>query len=91
MKWTTFGKGLLTVAKLMVPKIAEVEDDIKAIKSGPEKKAAVLETILDSLDVAEQLGVTIMTDPRVVEALGKVNDALVEAHKVLERVRAEQG
>ena len=90
MSWKALGKVMLTVAKVMIPKIQEVEDDIKDAKAGPRKKEAVIEAGLDILDIAEGLsGKKIASDPRVKDALGKVNDALVDAQKVIARVSTE--
>ena len=74
-----FGKIGLAVAKVMVPQIATVEEAVTAIKSGPDKKAAVLNTVASSIELAEVLsGKEIANVPLLMEGIGDLNDALVK-------------
>ena len=90
MKFKGIAKLIYTGVKVMIPKIQEVEDDIKAVKSGPDKKKAVLEAVFDSSDLIESMtDKRVASDPRVKAVFAKVNDAIVEAHNVAAQVEAE--
>lgn len=90
MKWKGIARFVYAGVKIMVPQIQKVEDDIKAVKSGPDKKKAVLDAVFDGSDLVESVtDKRLLSDPRVREVFGKVNDAIVEAHNVVTRVDAE--
>jgi hypothetical protein len=75
--------------RAMVPQIARIEDDIKEAKSGPRKKAAVLDAVLQGLSLTkEYTGKDVLGHPKTLQVLGDINDALVAAHNGLGAVLA---
>lgn len=86
-----FNVGFLNATlRLLVPQVAKVEDDIKAAKSGPDKKAAVISAVLDGLSAVPELGgPDLLHHPKTVKAIGKVNDAVVEFLNDYAKVKAE--
>jgi hypothetical protein len=80
-----FGKIGLRVAGIMVPQIAAVEAAAMEIRSGRDKKAAVLQTVAASLDLSEALsGQEICDQTLLAEGLSQINDGFVKVMKSLE-------
>jgi hypothetical protein len=78
-KWDTFGKVGFAIAKVAVPQIASVEQAVTAIKSGSDKKQAVLDTVQSSIELTEALsGKEILDQALLVRGLGKINDGYVD-------------
>jgi hypothetical protein len=78
------GKVGLAAARVMVPQIAQAEDAFKAIKSGPDKKKAVLEAVLASVEMSEALsGKEILNQQLLAEGLGELNDAIIKIQRAV--------
>jgi hypothetical protein len=90
MKFSDAGKFLYAALKIMVPKVAEVEQDIKLAKSGPHKRAAVVSAVLDGLSVAHDLsGKDLLGHPKAIAVIQRVNDEVVKAQNDLVAIAAE--
>lgn len=90
MNWGAFAKVGLTIAKVMVPQIATVEAAVVGIKRGPDKKAAVLDTLRSSIELAEVLsGKEIVDQQLLLDGLGEINDGFVKVMKSLRTPAAE--
>lgn len=77
-----FGKLGLSIAGVMVPQIAQVEAAVKEIKSGPDKKKAVLDAVKSSIDLSEVLsGQEIADQDLLFEGLSEINDGYVKVLK----------
>ncbi len=79
MKWSLIGKAILK----LIPTLVETAQRLK--KPGADKKQVVMDEIQKELaEYSPQLA----QHPRVIEAIGKVNDAVVDAHNVITEVEA---
>lgn len=77
--WKAFAKIGLSVAKVMVPQIAQVESAVAGIKSGPDKKKAVMDTVSQSIELAEVLsGKEIADVPLLMQGISEMNDGYVK-------------
>lgn len=80
-----FGKMGLTVAGIMVPQIAAVEAAVTEIRSGPDKKKAVLDAVKSSIELSEALsGQEIADEALLFEGLGQINDGYVKVMKAVQ-------
>jgi hypothetical protein len=80
-----FGRIGLRVAEVMVPQIAQVEAAVKELRSGPDKKKAVLDAVKASIDLSEVLsGHEILDQDLLLEGIGQLNDGYVKVMKALE-------
>jgi hypothetical protein len=85
-----FGKIGLAAAKVMVPQIAVVEQAVTEIKSGPDKKKAVLDTLSSSIELAEALsGRELLDQALLLEGFGEINDGLVKVMKAVQHREAQ--
>ena len=75
---SNFLKLAFGVLKTMVPAIGTVEEAVKTIKAGAEKKSNVLKIVKASPIIIEMLaGKEIVDEKLFNESLDKLNDALV--------------
>lgn len=73
------------VVKQAVPGVAMAESAIVAIKSGADKKAAVVELIKSSLMATEDISdKDLVNDPMFAEGVDEVNDGLVKILKAIQ-------
>lgn len=85
MKWKAFGQIGLALAKQMVPGVVMAENAVKALKSGGDKKEAVIAAALSATELTE----FIKDNPNLVdnallrEGLEQVNDGYVKIAKAL--------
>lgn len=69
----------LEIAKSLVPAIAAVEEAVKKLKEGKNKKEAVLEIIKNSPAIVEFLADKEIVDEELfARGIGKVNDGYVD-------------
>lgn len=86
MNWTKLGLNVLKA----LPAIQRTVQAVKSIKSGADKKQAVMEAIRESLDVVENVtDKKVLDDPRVLAAIARANDVLVDVQNVIAEVTAE--
>lgn len=80
-----FGKVALTVGGVMVPQIAAAEQAFTAVRSGPDKKKAVLDAVKSSIELSELLsGQEIADADLLMEGLGQINDGYVKVMKAVQ-------
>jgi len=74
-----FLKLIFSVLKTMVPAIATVEEAIKEIKAGAEKKKAVLSIVMATPEIVEALsGKEVIDENLFKQGLSQINDGLVK-------------
>lgn len=84
-KWASFGRVGLKVAGIMVPQIAAAEAAFTDLKSGPDKKKAVLDAVRSSIDLSEIIsGQDIADQALLFEGLSEINDGYVKVMRALE-------
>lgn len=86
----SFLKQFLLIGKAigenMVPSIALVENAIISMKSGGDKKAAVIDIIKGSVQTLETvLDKQIVDDPLFIQGIGKVNDGYVDVMNAIKQ------
>ncbi len=85
-----FGKVALTVGGVMVPQIAQAEAAFKQVKSGPDKKKAVINAVRSSVELSELLsGQEIADEALLFEGLSDINDGYVKVMRALHPVEEE--
>jgi len=74
-----FLKLIFSVLKTMVPAIATVEEAIKEIKAGAEKKKAVLSIVMATPEIVEALsGKEVIDENLFKQGLSQINEGLVK-------------
>ena len=79
LQW--FAKIGLAVGKTIVPQIGLAEDVFQQIKSGPDKKKAVLDGVLSAPDLAPLVGMAIADPDLYREGVELVNEGMVKILK----------
>lgn len=86
-----FAKLGLTIAKAVVPEIALVEDGIEALKSGKDKREAVLKVATGAVATSEfLLDKDLVNDADFQAALRLINDGNVLLMKAINRRAAAE-
>lgn len=79
MNWSVFGR-------LLVPALVHAQQFVEA-KKVVGKKQAALDLVKQELSDLDDVG--LLSNPKVVVAVDKLNDALVDAQNVIAAVKAE--
>lgn len=80
MSWSAFGKALVRA----LPHVIEVVEGMAV--PGADKKALAFKVLHDEVHDLEPM---LASHPKVLEAVGKANDALVEVQNVVLHVKGE--
>lgn len=80
MKWSALGKLLVKV----LPQAIEFAQKLN--RDGADKKSIAIQFAHDEL---HELAPDLANHPKVLEAVGKANDALVELHNVVAHVQSD--
>lgn len=90
-----FLKNFLTVglkiAEIQVPAIATVEQAVKSVKAGGDKKDAVLEIVKNAPALIEAgLDKDIINDTLFQQGIGEINDGYVKVMKAIQNHSTEK-